>query len=113
MDGKAFVCHQQDILSRQAMMYLLRSWSLPHISLAMTPEQSEMSVENCTLRSGVAEHSKAYASHRPKPQHDKACNCGYGEANAGGGLVQSAAKWPHAESQDPILSRAQNMNIDY
>ena len=34
-------CHLHDILSRQAMMYLLtRGWSSAHTSLAMTPEHS-------------------------------------------------------------------------
>ena len=41
MDGIASVCHQHDILSRQAMMYLLTmGWFLAHSSLAMTPEHS-------------------------------------------------------------------------
>ena len=41
MGGIASVCHQHDILSRHAMMYLLTmGWSLAHTSLAMTPEHS-------------------------------------------------------------------------
>ena len=52
MDGIASVHHQQDILSRQAMMYRLTTgWSLAHMSLAMTPEHSATSGENSSLRS--------------------------------------------------------------
>ena len=70
MDGIAsgvFACHQHDILSRQAMMYLLtRGWSLAHTSLAMTPEQSEMSEEYCCLKSARAGHSKSMCLSSPK-----------------------------------------------
>ena len=46
MDGIASVLHQHDILSRQAMMYLLTmGWSLDHTSLAMTPEHSATNEE--------------------------------------------------------------------
>ena len=42
------------------MMNLLsRSWSLLHMSLAMTPKHSETSVENSARRSDKAEHSKS------------------------------------------------------
>ena len=45
-------CHQHDILSRQAMMYLLTmGWFLAHTSLAMTPEHSAIKGENSSLRS--------------------------------------------------------------
>ena len=73
MDGIAsgvFACHQHDILSRQAMMYLLtRGWSLAHTSLDMMPELCEMSEEYCCLKSaraGLAGHSKSMCLSSPK-----------------------------------------------
>ena len=70
MDGIAsgvFACHQHDILSRQAMMYLLtKGWSLAHTSLAMTPKQSEMSEEYCCLKSARAGHSKSMCLSSPR-----------------------------------------------
>ena len=93
MDGKASVCHQQDILSRHLMIYLLsRKWSLLHMSLAMTPEHAETSVENSARRFDKAEHSRSTCLSSPK-----ACKCGYGEADASGGLVQSTANEPPCE----------------
>ena len=63
MDGTASglsACHQHDILSRQAMMYLLtRGWSSAHTSLAMTPEHSDMSAEYCCRKPSRAEHSRS------------------------------------------------------
>ena len=48
-------CHQHDILSRQAMIYLLTmGWFLAHTSLAMTPEHSAITGENSSLRSARA-----------------------------------------------------------
>ena len=41
------------------MYVLTRGWSLAHTSLAMTPEQPDMSVEYCCLRSARAEHSRS------------------------------------------------------
>ena len=98
MDGKASVCHQQDILSRHLMIYLLsRSWSLLHMSLAMTPEHAETSVENSARRSDKAEHSRSMCLSSPKARCGKACKFGYGKADASGGLVQSAANEPPCE----------------
>ena len=60
-------CHQHDILSRQAMMYLLTmGWFLAHTSLAMTPEHSAIKGENSTLRSARAGHSKSMCLSSPK-----------------------------------------------
>ena len=70
MDGTASglsACHQHDILSRQAMMYLLtRGWSLAHTSLAMTPEHSDISAEYCCLKPARAEHSRSMCLSSPK-----------------------------------------------
>ena len=47
MDGTASVHDQQDIPSRQAIIYLLTmGWFLAHTSLDMTPEQSATCAEN-------------------------------------------------------------------
>ena len=70
MDGTASglsACHQHDILSRQAMMYLLtRGWSSAHTSLAMTPEHSDMSAEYCCRKPARAEHSRSMCLSSPK-----------------------------------------------
>ena len=59
MDGIASVCHQHDILSRQAVMYLLTmGWFLAHTSLAMTPEHSATNGEYSSLRSPRKEGRK-------------------------------------------------------
>ena len=94
MGGIASVCHQHDILSRQAMMYLLTmGWFLAHTSLAMTPEHSATNAEYSSLRSARAGHSKSAscASHHPKLQCDRAYTHACGEAGADGGPAQSAA----------------------
>ena len=79
MDGIAsgvFACHQHDILSRQAMRHLLtRGWSLAHTSLAMTPEQSEMSEEYCCLKLARAGHSKSMCLSSPKAPVRHSLNC--------------------------------------
>ena len=60
-------CHQHDILSRQAMRYLLTMGRfLAHTSLAMTPEHSAINGENSSLRSARAGHSKSMCLSSPK-----------------------------------------------
>ena len=67
MDEAASVCHQHDILSRQAMMYLLTiGWFLAHTSLAMTPVHSATNGEYSSLRSARAGHSKSMCLSSPK-----------------------------------------------
>ena len=52
---------------RQAMMYLrTRGWSLAHISLAMTPQQSDTSEEYGCLESAGAGHSRSMCLSAPK-----------------------------------------------
>ena len=63
MDGLASAHHQHEMLSRQALMYLLTmGWSLAHTSLAMTspPESSRIDGENVSMFEGaLKEHVPA------------------------------------------------------
>ena len=95
MDGIASVCHQHDILSRQAMMYLLTmGWFLAHTSPAKTPEHSATNGDNSSLRSARAGHSKSLCLSSPKLQCDRAYTHACGEAGADGGPAQLANETP-------------------
>ena len=97
MAGIASVCHQHDIhdiLSRQAMVYLLTicfGWFLAHTSLALTPEHSATK-GNIRLRDLQEQGTpRACASHHPKLQCDRGYTHACGEAGADGGPAQLAA----------------------
>ena len=104
MDGIASVCHQHDILSKQAMMYLLTmGWFLAHTSLAMTPEHSAnqwrvLVSEICKSRA-LQEHvplitqssSVTEPTHTPVARHAQMA-----------ALLNWQQMRPHAKSQNPL-----------
>ena len=103
MDGIASVCHQHDILSRQAMMHLLTmGWFLAHTSLATTPDHSATNGENSSLRSARAGHSKSMclmtqSSSVTEPTHTPVARQAQMAA-----LLNRQQMRPHAKPQNPL-----------